>query len=122
MGMRATVLTGLVLAGCVQNQLPGFPADPYFTDLHSCRDRLNQAHYFIEPKIDGFYSVAIFPGGVQLNNEVGAVEVLKGDPPRINLIISTVPNMVIYKPTGGAQWQPASSRQENFPTTECNFQ
>jgi len=125
MGMKPAVIAGtLILAGCVTppKPIPVFPASPYFTDLHGCTDRLGQAHAFLDPIIDGFYSIAIFPQGIQMNNEVGAVEVLGNFPDTIHFIVSTKPYQIIWKTTGGSAWQPASQRQDNFPTTGCNFQ
>jgi len=99
-----------------------FPASPYFTDLHGCKDSLGQAHYFVEPQIDGFYTIEVWQMGIiGTINEGGAIEVLGDNPPRIQWITSTIPAQILWKARGGDQWQPASRQQTEMPSVRCNF-
>jgi len=102
---------------------PPFPASPYFTDLHGCRSRSNEAHYFLEPvTVDGFYTVEIWQLGiVPTVNEAAAVEVLGGDPQRLHFIAPSVPAQIVWKARGGDNWQPASRQETEMPSNICLF-
>jgi len=119
--MRKAILAGtIILAGCVdQKPIPVFPADPYFTDLHECVDSLGQTVLVVDPIIDGFYTIEVFPFGVGAINEVGAVEVLGNDPNTIRWLTTTLPVQVVYRAKAVLPWQPASRKIETRPTNGC---
>lgn len=101
-----------------------FPADPYFTDatLSRCKDRSGQTHLLFDPHIDGIYAVQIFLGGVvPAVDEVGAVEVLGGDPAHIHFVAGSQYHQLVYKARGGDPWQPASRKYEEAPSDACVF-
>lgn len=103
-----------------------FPSSPFFTDqtLHQCTGKTGMVHIFTEPMIvDGFYTIETWLlGTVPSIDEVDAVEVLGGDPPRIHYYTPSVPFQIVWKARGGDDWQPASRKYDEKPTEQCDFQ